>query len=608
MNFSNNILHQRAFASSPSFTPLQSQVDGLVGSFTQQATDWRSLAAMMAGGMAYRFGRMGVMATGVRGGRVLSLGLGLGTEVSTFEMTHRSLTGLTSEGFQNPNLWHWSGQGGIRQGLLSSLITFGSLKGAGHLGQGENLMVQHLLQDTGMVLGHKVSASFGITERPQGTLAEQFLHAEATNLQLGAGMALAHSVAPGIQGLERGLDLSLRTDGGMRSSRPAEEASFLQMQPAIAGSGSHPAALQEQKSFIPSILAMSGQRENSAISSWPPPAEEIPEVSVPGRKISGVIERPGSPTYSYVALEKYQAQTLSLIRRILSTEEIGRILEREGKGTLFHDEVPFDPRIRGLLLAEAANQGLQSGRFPRTMRQWNMIQRWIENAYVHFDLETLRSYRENLSPEWWTAYRSFLDHTAQKLHKRRGAEIPLYRLDRPLPGEYIIPRTDGLRDAFLRQFFPGEKRSPGENWNLLRDPQKLGHHFVAAFGNTFGSLVASKTYLRRLAPDNDLGDLPDSRRTDLEMLAHVRKIVLDIPPEIKECARILRGNTGEFHRAFLQSFFTNQYYIGGTEYRYEETRQIIEQVPRELRHELEIENLPSLIELGISLPEKNGDF
>src|SRR5262245_38619544 len=190
-------------------SPLQTQVDGLVGSFTQQATDWRSLTAMVAGGVTYRLGRVGTLATGT--GRLASLGIGLGAEVTAFEMTNRSLSSLTGETHANSNLWRWEGQGGIRQGLLSSLVTFASLKGMGGLAPGENVVVQHLLQDTGMVLGHQVSGAFGIIERPQGTLAEQFLHAEVTNLQLSAGMALVHSVAPGMQGLERGLDLSLRS-------------------------------------------------------------------------------------------------------------------------------------------------------------------------------------------------------------------------------------------------------------------------------------------------------------------------------------------------------------------------------------------------------------
>src|SRR5262245_61330306 len=76
-------------------TPLQSQVDGLVGGFAAQATDWRSLAAMTAGGFAYRAGRIGMMGLGSGGlVRALSVGVGLTAEVSTFEGSHRALSAL----------------------------------------------------------------------------------------------------------------------------------------------------------------------------------------------------------------------------------------------------------------------------------------------------------------------------------------------------------------------------------------------------------------------------------------------------------------------------------------------------------------------------------
>src|SRR4029453_17777408 len=203
--------------------------DGLVGGFAAQATDWRSLAAMVAGGMAYRTGRIGIMGLGNSSAlrvsttlRVASVGLGLTAEVSTFELTHRSLSSPS----QNPNLWRWNGSGGIRQGLLQSFVTFGALKGAGRLVQGENLIAQHLFQDSAMVLGHQVSGALGIAPRPTGTLAEQFLHAEATNLQIGAGMALAGRLAPGLQTLERGLDLSLQSPLSTSPRNPRDDLQF----------------------------------------------------------------------------------------------------------------------------------------------------------------------------------------------------------------------------------------------------------------------------------------------------------------------------------------------------------------------------------------------
>src|SRR4030095_12085006 len=179
----------RSTLSSSSLSSTQSPVDGLVGGFAEQATDWRSLAAMMAGGMAYRAGRVGIMGLGSGNAlRVASVGLGLTAEVATFEGTHRGLTVLSGEARSNPNLFRWNGNGGLRQGFLNSFVTFGTLKGAGRLAPRENVLIQHLLQDSGMVLGHHATGALGLAPRPTGSLAEQFLHAEATNLQLGAGM------------------------------------------------------------------------------------------------------------------------------------------------------------------------------------------------------------------------------------------------------------------------------------------------------------------------------------------------------------------------------------------------------------------------------------
>src|SRR4029450_3010163 len=131
---------------------------------------------------------------------------------------HRALASFNPSQPQTSNLWRWNGNVGLRQGLFQSLVTFGALKGAGRLAQGENLIAQHLFQDTAMVLGHQVSGVLGIAPRPTGSLAEQFLHAEATNLQIGAGMALAGRLAAGEQALERGLDLSLASNSARGES------------------------------------------------------------------------------------------------------------------------------------------------------------------------------------------------------------------------------------------------------------------------------------------------------------------------------------------------------------------------------------------------------
>jgi hypothetical protein len=258
---SSNLLNRGAPSpASSTLSPTQIQVDQLIGDFSRQASDWKTLSAMLAGGLAYQWARVGAMSSSVRAGfeplrKTLSIGLGLGTEVTAFEMTNRSLASLTGESSLNRNLWRWEGQDGIRHGLVNSLITFGSLKGAGRLAQGENIIVQHMLQDTGMVLAHNISGHWGLTPRPTGTLSEQFFHAEATNLQLGAGMALGHALSgEKLLSIEKALALQIQS----KEILPFPLLQRRDFEPVFAMvgdkiSGQIPSSTEK----IPTILAMS---------------------------------------------------------------------------------------------------------------------------------------------------------------------------------------------------------------------------------------------------------------------------------------------------------------------------------------------------------------
>ncbi|MFO1519042.1 MAG: hypothetical protein U1F57_05175 [bacterium] len=224
---------QSSLASSAALTSSQSQVDSLVNGFAEEATNWRSLAAMATGSLFYRFGRIGTLALASRAGQAAPLlqaasyGVGLASEVTAFEGSSRLFATLSGDR-SNANLWRWSGRGGWGQGLASSFVTFGMLKSAGHLAEGQNVFVQHLFSDLAMVGGHQTAAVFGVMPRPEGSLAEQLLHAEATNLQLGAGMSLMHSLAPGMAAYERSLDLSLQARERATGSSPSRNLLALQ--------------------------------------------------------------------------------------------------------------------------------------------------------------------------------------------------------------------------------------------------------------------------------------------------------------------------------------------------------------------------------------------
>src|SRR4030095_3934588 len=181
-----NLLERRAFPlSSPSSTPLQTHVDQAVGGFVHHATQWKSICAMTAGSLAFRWGRLGLSPFGLGAEcglpfKMLSVGAGLVSEVSAFEITHRA---LQKNPLGNPgkageeNLWRFNGALGLKNGFITSLVTFGALKAGGALAQGQNLVLQHLVQDSAMVLGHQIAGRLGLAPLPTESLAEQFLNA-----------------------------------------------------------------------------------------------------------------------------------------------------------------------------------------------------------------------------------------------------------------------------------------------------------------------------------------------------------------------------------------------------------------------------------------------
>jgi len=260
----------------------QSQIDHLVSQFITEASDWKLLASLTTGGLAYRWGRVMVrgpwsvvLGRGNLGGHFIrgsSIAFGLASEVSAFELTHRSLSSLTrDQGPRTKDLWSWFGPGGWKQSLLSDLITFGMLKGAGHLSRETNVLLQHTFASTAMVAGHQMAGVLGILPRPEGTLPEQFLHAELTNLQLGAGMGLVHALAPGLYSLERGLDVSSRFNvvgaGILPPSRDVQLRAGgsppLHLQTVMAGSPSPRPSPSRERGGVSNISLMTGGRESN---------------------------------------------------------------------------------------------------------------------------------------------------------------------------------------------------------------------------------------------------------------------------------------------------------------------------------------------------------
>ncbi|MFO1519974.1 MAG: FAD/NAD(P)-binding protein [bacterium] len=201
-------------------TSSQQEMDRLVSGFAAEAANPLTLAAMVAGGSAFRLGRIGGfgLSSAVLGGaesavasfgsRAFAVGLGFAAETLAFEGTQRALrVGLNGE---DASLLRWDGVRGFRNGWLNAALSLGPLKAAGHFAQGQNVILQHLISDSAMVFSHQAAGALHLAEAPSTGLAEQFLSAEATQLQMAAGMGLLHGAFPQWAAVERGLDLEAR--------------------------------------------------------------------------------------------------------------------------------------------------------------------------------------------------------------------------------------------------------------------------------------------------------------------------------------------------------------------------------------------------------------
>jgi HEAT repeat protein len=224
-------------SSSPTYlSPLQNQVDGHVGDFIDQATDAKTLSAMVGAGMAYRLTRLGTLAAASsllpEGNTLASLfargssyALGLAGESATFAGMNRGFR--LFEG-RNP---HES----FGKEFLNSALSLGSLKFFGKLGEGQNLLFQHLLADSGMVASHHLAFLAHLEDKPEGDFFSQFLHAEAMNWQMKGSQTLLHGLSPNLFSTEQTLDRYLRNKETERFFQIHLPPSFSQVARAVNG-------------------------------------------------------------------------------------------------------------------------------------------------------------------------------------------------------------------------------------------------------------------------------------------------------------------------------------------------------------------------------------
>jgi hypothetical protein len=199
-----NILSRPSFycgASKLELTPTQGIIDEAVEHFTDQACDGHTLAAVTAGGIAHRLGRW----------LTLQAVSPFFSEFSSLLRLLAGLGGTTAESgvfLGSSELLRPSSLSSFPQNFTSTFLTFGTLRAFGKLTFGQNLLVQHLFADIGLLTSRRLSALLGFGEKPTGSLGDQWVESEVLNWQMKAGMALSARLFPQVVAFERRVDFS----------------------------------------------------------------------------------------------------------------------------------------------------------------------------------------------------------------------------------------------------------------------------------------------------------------------------------------------------------------------------------------------------------------
>src|SRR4030095_8236762 len=203
----------------------QSEVNQLVGNAISTVSDEKMMASLFTAGLAGRFIRLGTVATtgkslvpiAVQG---LSHATALAGESAVFAGTERKFA-------------EWGGHARtqlFQKDWARAAINLGSIKLFGGVAAGQNLITQHFLIDSAMVAGHHAGYAFGVTDKPQGTLAQQMIHAEGMNLGMKGSLALLHGFSPRLSAMERSLDLTLKS----YETKPFSENPPISFSPRLA--------------------------------------------------------------------------------------------------------------------------------------------------------------------------------------------------------------------------------------------------------------------------------------------------------------------------------------------------------------------------------------
>lgn len=149
-----------------------SKTDQLLDQFSAGMTDWKTLASLSAGGIAFQtIKNTCMMGTSFFSwSPLVAFPLGLAAEVSAYRFTQQLLKENQDTVFSK----NW----------FADYISFFSIKLMGAGAQNQNPVFRHTTQSIAMVFGHDCVYQLGLGEKAKGNYFERLLEAETLNLQI----------------------------------------------------------------------------------------------------------------------------------------------------------------------------------------------------------------------------------------------------------------------------------------------------------------------------------------------------------------------------------------------------------------------------------------
>lgn len=152
------------------------QLDADFHSFTSQATGFSSLASLSLVGLAGKFAKYGVMATGFS-----SRLLPFTAQVASIAAEAATMMAMSERDPSTP-LW---------QNFSSHCVNFAAFRLMGAALPAQNSLAAHFAQSAAMMAGHQAASGLGLEAASQHSLLRQFFDANLSTLHIQAGQTLS---------------------------------------------------------------------------------------------------------------------------------------------------------------------------------------------------------------------------------------------------------------------------------------------------------------------------------------------------------------------------------------------------------------------------------